>query len=95
MQPSSQNSNSLSQVTRLPKEQQQNPMEVFNCFFNGYTLVSAKQNLANCIETALSTENYHFYTAVDRANLICYYHFLEDLLEAAFIIREMAAKNVT
>ena len=71
---------------RLPLEQQQNPDIVLSCFNKAYTLQDAKQQLADCIEVALSTDNERYDTPEDRANLFRFSHFLEELMEACWII---------
>lgn len=76
---------------RLPLEQQQDPKTVLNCFNKAYSLQDAKQQLADCLEVALSTDNEHYGTPEDRASLFRFYHFLEELMEACWIIHKQNA----
>lgn len=73
---------------RLAPEQQQNPKEVLNCFFNAYNLAAAKEYVAGCVEVALTTDNNRFDTAIDRANLMRFSHLMEELLEAVSIMQQ-------
>jgi ATP-dependent Zn protease len=68
-------------------EQQQESQQVFVSFFDMFKYEDAKQQLTNCIETCLSTDNEHYDTALTRANLLCFYHMLEEVLDAAHNLR--------
>lgn len=77
-----------SQPFRLGEEELQNPDRVIACFFNAYHLSIAKQQLCNCVEVVLSTDNPFYTDAEDRADLLRFYHFVEELLEAAYAMKQ-------
>ena len=72
---------------RLPLEQQQNPSKVFDCFFDAYTLPAAKQKLMDCMQTALTSDNDQYDTALSRAQLLSFCQFVEELFEAAYFFQ--------
>ncbi|MBN8720072.1 MAG: hypothetical protein J0H85_11545 [Sediminibacterium magnilacihabitans] len=74
-----------SQPFRLEKEVLQDPHKVFTCFFGTYTLATAKQYLAEWVELACTTDNVLYIDSEDRTNLLRFCHFMEEMLEAAFI----------
>ncbi len=79
-----------SQPFRLGEKELENPDKVIACFFNTYPLSVAKQQLCNCIEVALSTDNPFFTEVEDRADLLQFYHFVEEMLEAAYAMKQYA-----
>jgi len=87
MQAFLQNPTIFSQPIRLATAQQQNPTEVLHCFFKAYSLAAAKQHLANCVAIALSTDNLHYDQAEDRAELLRFYGLIEEVLEAAYLMK--------
>ncbi len=87
MQSSTFNSACYSQPFRLGEEELENPDRVIACFFNAYPLSIAKQQLCNCVEVALSTDNPFYAEAEDRADLLRFYHFVEEMFEAAYTMK--------
>lgn len=85
MQSSTFNSVHYSQPFRLGEEELENPSKVIACFFKTYPLSVAKLRLADCVEVALSTDNPLYAQAEDRADLLQFYHFIEEMLEAVFV----------
>lgn len=88
MQSSTFNSAFYSQPFRLGEEELENPDKVIACFFKTYPLSVAKQQLSDCVEVALSTDNPFYAQAEDRADLLRFYHFVEEMLEAAYTMKQ-------
>ncbi len=74
------------QPLRLGREQVQDPIGVFNRFFEDYRVQEWRGNLRDMVETCLTTDNAEFGEAEQRASLLQQYKDLEALLEAAWLI---------
>ncbi|WP_026768817.1 hypothetical protein [Asinibacterium sp. OR53] len=78
---------SYSQPFRLEREILQCPHKVFTCFFEKYTLATAKQYLKEWVELACVTNSTLYTSSEDRVDLLHFCHFMEEMLEAAFITK--------
>ena len=70
-----------------PKEGLQ-PAKVLSLFFEDFNLPEVRDTLWQLVEVAITTNNAEFDEPEDRAELLCLYSRLGELIEAACIINE-------
>ena len=70
-------------------ERNKNPQKVIDSFFSDIDLDEAKQILKDWLEVALTTENDHFETAKERYWVFYFSQRLEELIEAAYILKSV------
>jgi len=71
----------------LTEEETADPVSVIHSFFGAYHLHEIRQLLAECVETALTSENAFYGEAGPRDGLVCFHRQLEYMIEAASLIR--------
>ena len=81
----------FNQLTRLSQEEQENPAEVLNEFFESYHLKEIKEYLWDWLVAALSSNNGTYQTGEARSNLLFFYENIETLAEATFLLHQ---KNI-
>jgi len=70
----------------LTEEQKKKPLEVINGFFESLRLYEAREDLANLLKMALTSEGDEFSEPSQRANVIYFCQLIEELMEAAYIL---------
>lgn len=60
--------------------------EILKTFFLAHSLAEIRQRLWNMLEVCLATDNDHFQTGEQRANVFYFYAQMEEVLEAAFML---------
>lgn len=88
---------SSNNLTRLNKEQQQNPAAILEEFFSNYHLPDIRECLWDWLAAALTSESGTYQTGRARGSLLFLYENIEALAEAAFILhqRRMGSKATT
>ena len=74
------------QPMKLTKEQQKNPLLVFDAFFDNYYLEDVREVLWEWLTAGLTNDNGIFQNSRERSNLIFLYQHVESLAEAAYLI---------
>lgn len=74
------------QPIRLTKQQQEDPMLVFDSFFDNYHLKDVREVLWNWLTAGLSSDNGVYQNGRSRSDLIFLYENVESLAEAAFLL---------
>jgi hypothetical protein len=81
-------------ILLLGEEEVQEPMGVFERFFNDYRLHECRYILWAMVETCLTTDNTEFSDPSERADLLMRYKDLERLLEACtLLLKQHHQKN--
>jgi hypothetical protein len=81
-------------ILLLGEEEVQEPMAVFERFFNDYRLHECRYILWAMVETCLTTDNTEFSDPGERADLLMRYKDLERLLEACtLLLKQHHQKN--
>jgi len=80
------------QVLLLADDEMQDPIGVFERFFNDYRLHECRNILWSMVETCLTTDNPEFDDPAERANLLLRYKDLERLLEAGTLLVKKSKK---
>ena len=80
------------QVLLLADDEMQDPIGVFERFFNDYRLHECRYILWTMVETCLTTDNTEFEDPAERANLLLRYKDLERLLEAGTLLVKKSKK---
>jgi hypothetical protein len=80
------------QVLLLADDEVQDPIGVFERFFNDYRLHECRYILWTMVETCLTTDNTEFGDPAERANLLLRYKDLERLLEAGTLLVKKSKK---
>jgi hypothetical protein len=81
-----QNKAFFSQPYRLTAEQMQNPVSVFENFFDTLHLHQVREELSNLIFVALTCENETYDQPMEREDLLYLRDQLEEVLEAAWLV---------
>lgn len=77
----------------LTAAQQENPLSVFHSFFDLMHLEQAREYLQDLKETALTSHKVEFSTPQQREDVIYVFRKLEEVLEAAFLVKSMRFKK--
>ena len=80
------------QVLLLAEDEMQNPIGVFEQFFNDYRLHECRYILWSMVQTCLTTDNTEFGNPEERADLLLRYKDLERLLEACTLVVKKSKK---
>lgn len=75
---------------RLTEEEKANPLEAFETFFRICNLPQARKTLVDIVENALTADCSIFDKADERHHLLWFYHSMETMLEAAYLLCQQA-----
>src|ERR1044072_3221341 len=81
------------QPLRLNEEQKRNPLEVFEEFFQCYHLNETRQIFWDWLSEVVSSPRSISSDPHERSNHMYFYEKMEELIEAAFIIKNRAHKQ--
>lgn len=84
----------LDEPQLLSEMQCKDPLSVLAEFFSVYRLSQAKAIGTDLFHVAISTENYQFGTALERAGAVSFHEHLQLLLEAAYMLKENSRRKV-
>lgn len=85
----------FNQLTCLSQEEQENPAEVLEAFFENYHLKEIKEYLWDWLVAALSSNNGTYQTGEARSNLLFFYENIETLAEAIFLLHQKNMESNT
>lgn len=78
---------------RLSQKQQKNPVETFDEFFEDFPLWLCREDLEKWLNVALTSENDEYVRARGRSSVVFFREKLEELIEAAYILKAKRAKR--
>jgi len=81
------------QPLRLTEEQLNNPISVFNDFFQAYHLNETREVLWEWLLAIISSAGSISSDPLERSNHIYFYEKLEEIIEAAFLLKELKIGN--
>ena len=88
-----QNKDFFSKPYHLTDEQKKQPLKVIQEFFDNTRLHEARETIASLLKVALTTDNDEFAEPDQRASLMFFCQQLEELIEAAFILKPKEKKR--
>lgn len=71
----------------LTEEQKKQPLTVIEDFFSYVHLHQAREILADLLHIALTSDSDEFHTGQDRSRIICFCNQVEQLIEAAYLLK--------
>ena len=76
----------FNQPIRLSHQETEQPITVFQKYFQDYYLCDTRHNLWEMVMAGITSDNPYFADPSNRADLLLFYERIEQVLEAAFII---------
>ncbi len=71
----------------MTEDQKKQPLKVINEFFDNTRLHEVRETIASLLKVALTTDNDEFSEPEQRASVVFFCQQLEELIEAAFILK--------